>query len=56
MNKGRKQKIKNGYEYDVLYGRDIYNYLKRPKVAKSIKRAMNKRERVDWKQGVHTSI
>lgn len=43
--KGRRQKIKKGCENDVLYGRDIYCYLQRAGVKKSIKRGMNRRQR-----------
>jgi hypothetical protein len=43
--KGRKQQLKGGSEWDVLYGRAHYCYLSRAGVARSIKRGMNKRER-----------
>lgn len=48
--KGRKQELKNGSEHDLLYGRNIYCYLDRAGVTKSIKRGMNKRARREAKQ------
>ena len=42
---GTKQKIKNGAEDDVLFGKKWYCYLTKPGVASSIKRAMRRRER-----------
>jgi hypothetical protein len=47
--KGRKQQIRGGAEFDVLYGRAHHCYLNRPGVAKSIKKGMSKRERKEAK-------
>jgi hypothetical protein len=48
---GRKQTLKDGLEYDVIYGRHIYCYLKnRPVNVKYAKRKMNKRMRRDFKR------
>ena len=46
MKRGRKQRLKSGDEYDVIYGRDIYKYLtNRPKNISDVKRRLNKRSR-----------
>jgi hypothetical protein len=43
---GRKQKLVDGLEEDVIYARKIYKYLKnRPSIVKWAKRRMNKRMR-----------
>lgn len=51
MNKGRKQKVINGLEQDVLYGRHYFCYLdNRPGLVRWVKRKMNKRYRQQLKE------
>jgi len=46
MNKGRKQKLKTGAEYDLLYAKSLYCYLRNNNNAvRKIKRGMNRRQR-----------
>lgn len=53
---GRRQKLKNGDEEDVVYNRGLYCYLKRSKIAKLIKRQMNKRYRREGRAQINASI
>jgi hypothetical protein len=51
--KNPKIKLKGGSEYDTFsYGRQIYCYLSRSGVAKSIKRGYNKRFRKEGKKNL----
>lgn len=51
MNKGRKQKVINGLEQDVLYGRHYFCYLDNiPGLVRWVKRKMNKRYRQELKE------
>ena len=51
MNKGRKQKIINGLEEDVIYGRHYFCYMdNRPGLVRWVKRKMNKRYRQELKE------
>ena len=51
MNKGRKQKLINGLEEDVLYGRHYFCYMdNRPGLVRWVKRKMNKRYRQELKE------
>lgn len=44
--KGRRQKLKSGAEYDILYAKSLYCYLKNGKHVKhNIKRQLNRRYR-----------
>lgn len=46
MQKGRKQQLKSGDEYDVICDRYRYKYLtNRPKNISDVKRRLNKRSR-----------
>jgi len=55
--KGRKQKLTNGEEYDVIYARHRYCYLtNRPKNVSNVKRRLNKRERQDSKRTIQQEI
>ena len=49
-----KQKLKNGDEYDVVYGRRWYNF--KAGTIKLIKRAMNKRFRRKGKEEVREEM
>lgn len=42
---GRKSKLKDSDEYDILFAREWYCYLKRSGVVHAIKKRMNRRER-----------
>jgi hypothetical protein len=53
---GRKQKLIDGYELDVVYNKSIYCYLNRSKVAKKIKRRMNKRMRREERAQINASL
>lgn len=46
---GRRQKLIDGGEFDVVYSKGIYCYLSRAGVRRKIKRKMNKRERREAK-------
>lgn len=46
---GHRQKLKDGFEWDVLFGRKHYCYLQRAGAASSIKRRMRRRDRRDGK-------
>ena len=51
MNKGRKQKLINGLEEDVIYGRHYFCYMdNRPGLVRWVKRKMNKRYRQELKE------
>jgi trans-aconitate methyltransferase len=51
MNKGRKQKVINGLEMDVIYGRHYFCYMdNRPGLVRWVKRKMNKRYRQELKE------
>jgi len=57
MRKGRRQTIKCGDEYDVIYARDRYCYLtNRPKNVADVKRRLNKRERQFSKLEIQESL
>jgi hypothetical protein len=47
MAMGTRQKLKSGDEFDVLYARKWYCYLKRAGIASKIKRQMRRRRRHD---------
>ena len=50
---GRKQKLVDGLEEDVIYARKIYCYLKNtPSIVKWAKRKLNKRWRREGKKEV----
>ena len=52
---GRKQKLKNWNEFDVVTGwRRWYCYLQRAGAVKSIKKQMNKRSRQEGKRRMYT--
>mgnify|MGYP003680160237 CR=1 FL=1 len=52
---GRKQKLKGGCEYDVVFRwRGWFCYLERAGVCKSIKKKMNKRARSDAKRNLYS--
>lgn len=46
---GHRQKLKDGAEWDVLFGRQYYCYLQRAGATSSIKRQMRRRDRRDGK-------
>lgn len=51
MNKGRKQKVINGLEMDVIYGRHYFCYMDNsPGLVRWVKRKMNKRYRQELKE------
>jgi hypothetical protein len=48
---GRKQQLKDGLEYDVVFGRGVYCYLvNHHNIVKWVKRKMNKRLRRKYKK------
>jgi hypothetical protein len=48
---GRKQRLKDGDEFDVIFNRDLYCYLvNRPINVKRVKRRLNKRFRRELKK------
>ena len=52
---GRKQKLKDGDEFDVVSGwRRWYCYLQRAGSVKAIKKRMNKRARKEGKRRMYT--
>jgi trans-aconitate methyltransferase len=51
VNKGRKQKLINGLEMDVIHGRHYFCYMdNRPGLVRWVKRKMNKRYRQELKE------
>jgi len=48
---GRKQKLKTGDEFDLIYAKKLYCYLhNNTKLVKKIKRGLNKRYRKEMKE------
>lgn len=48
---GRKQKLKTGDEYDLIYAKKLYCYLQNnTKLVRKIKRGLNKRYRKEMKE------
>jgi hypothetical protein len=48
---GRKQKLKTGDEFDLIYAKKLYCYLQNnTKLVKKIKRGLNKRYRKEMKE------
>lgn len=56
MRGRKKQKLKMGGEYDLLYGRRFYCYLQRSGVAKFIKRTLSRRRRIESKKEVEEQL
>ena len=54
--KSKRQKLKGGDEYDLIYGRHIYCYLSKSKVCKWIKKKMNKRYRREGKREIRRDM
>lgn len=52
MQKGMKQKLKTGAEFDLIYAKGIYCYLKNGKAVRKIKRQMNRRWRRELKEDI----
>lgn len=52
MRRGRKQKLKTGAEFDLIYAKCWYCYLKNGKAVRKIKRQMNRRWRRELKEEV----
>jgi len=51
--KGRRQKLKDGDEYDAIGGwRHVYKYLDRAGIRKAIKKRLNKRARREVKNDI----
>lgn len=47
---GRKQKLKRASEFDLIYAKGIYCYLKNGKAVRKIKKQLNKRYRKEMKE------
>ena len=45
MRKGRKQQLKTGAEYDLIYAKHLYCFLKNGKAVRKLKKQMNRRWR-----------
>lgn len=57
MNKGRKQYLRKAAEYDLLYNKHIYCYLRNHgNAVRNIKRAMNRRWRVEGKRDLEKEL
>lgn len=52
----RKQKLKSGIEYDLVFGKQFYSYLQKSKICKWIKRRLNKRFRQDCKKDLQKDL
>ena len=49
---GHKEILKDGDEVDAIYGKHIYVYLGRSKIAHRIKKRLSRRNRREAKQGL----
>ena len=52
MRKGRRQQLKTGAEYDLLYAKHIYCFLKNGKAVRKLKKQMNRR----WRRELHDEM
>ena len=57
MRKGRKQKLKTGYEYDLLYAKHYYCFMKNNNnTVRYIKRTLNRRWRKELQEDMQDEL